>query len=100
MKAAVPGSPVAHSLSPALHRAAYRALGLTGWSYHAVEGDESGLAEMLRGCGQDWAGLSLTMPLKRAVLPLLDKVEPLAAEGGVANTVTFAGGMRHGHNTD
>jgi shikimate dehydrogenase len=40
------------------------------------------------------------MPLKRAVLPLLDHVEPLAAEVGAANTVVFAAGRRHGHNTD
>jgi shikimate dehydrogenase len=40
------------------------------------------------------------MPLKRAVLPLLDHIEPLAAEVGAANTVVFAAGLRHGHNTD
>jgi shikimate dehydrogenase len=40
------------------------------------------------------------MPLKRAVLPLLDHTEPLAAEVGAANTVIFAAGRRHGHNTD
>jgi shikimate dehydrogenase len=100
MRAAVLGSPVAHSLSPALHRAAYRALGLTGWTYDAIECDEAGLPALLDGCGPDWAGLSLTMPLKRAVLPLLDATEPLAADVGGANTVIFAAGARHGHNTD
>jgi shikimate dehydrogenase len=100
MKAAVLGSPIAHSLSPALHRAAYRALGLAGWDYQAVDCTEAGLPALLAGCGADWAGLSLTMPLKRAVLPLLGKVEPLAAEAGAANTVTFAGGISRGHNTD
>jgi len=100
MKAAVLGSPIAHSLSPVLHAAAYQALGLAGWSYQAIECTEAGLPELLGGCGRDWAGLSLTMPLKRAVLPLLDQVDPLAAEVGGANTVTFAGGARHGHNTD
>src|SRR6266536_1822712 len=100
MKAAVLGSPVGHSLSPVLHRAAYTELGLTGWSYEAIECAEAGLPDLLSGCGAEWAGLSLTMPLKRAVLPLLDRVEPLAAEVGGANTVTFAGGRRHGHNTD
>ncbi len=100
MQAAVLGSPVAHSLSPVLHRAAYRALGLSGWSYQAIECTETGLPGLLAGCGGDWAGLSLTMPLKRAVLPLLDRVEPLAAEVGGANTVTFAGGISRGHNTD
>jgi shikimate dehydrogenase len=100
MRAAVLGSPIAHSLSPVLHTAAYRELGLTGWSYQAVECTEDGLPGLLAGCGEDWAGLSLTMPLKRAVLPLLDKVDPLAADVGAANTVTFAGRVSRGHNTD
>jgi shikimate dehydrogenase len=100
VKAAVLGSPIAHSLSPALHRAAYQALDLAGWSYQAIECDEAGLAGLLAGCGPDWAGLSLTMPLKRAVLPLLDHTEPLAVQVGAANTVVFAGGQRRGYNTD
>jgi shikimate dehydrogenase len=100
MKAAVLGSPISHSLSPVLHRAAYRALGLTGWTYDAIECDEAGLPALLDGCGQDWAGLSLTMPLKRAVLPLLDTAEPLVTDVGGANTVIFAAGARQGHNTD
>lgn len=100
MKAAVLGSPISHSLSPVLHRAAYRALGLTGWTYDAIECDEAGLPALLGGCGQDWAGLSLTMPLKRAVLPLLDTAEPLVTDVGAANTVIFAAGARQGHNTD
>ena len=100
MKAAVLGSPIAHSLSPVLHRAAYRALGLTGWSYQAIECDEQGLPGLLDRCGPGWAGLSLTMPLKRAVLPLLDRAESLVTDVGAANTVVFGGGRRHGHNTD
>ncbi len=100
MRAAVLGSPVGHSLSPVLHRAAYRALGLSGWTYEAIECDEARLPGLLDECGPDWAGLSLTMPLKRAVLPLLDMAEPLVVEVGGANTVIFAAGARHGHNTD
>jgi shikimate dehydrogenase len=100
MKAAVLGSPVAHSLSPVLHRAAYAELGLGGWSYQGLECTEAGLPGLLSGCGPDWAGLSLTMPLKRTVLPLLDWVQPLATEVGCANTVIFTGGRKHGHNTD
>src|SRR6266702_4658605 len=100
VRAAVLGAPIAHSLSPVLHRAAYQALGLTGWSYEAIECDEMRLPVVLDGCGPGWAGLSLTMPLKRAVLPLLDETEPLAREVGAANTVVFRGGRRHGHNTD
>jgi len=97
-RAAVLGSPIAHSLSPVLHRAAYAALGLDDWTYTAIECDEAGLPGVLTAPG--WTGLSLTMPLKRAVLPLLDRVEPLAVEAGGANTVVFEGGQRLGYNTD
>ncbi|MBG0831280.1 shikimate dehydrogenase [Planomonospora sp. ID67723] len=99
-RAAVLGSPIAHSLSPYLHRAAYRAMGLDGWSYEAIECDEAGLPALLGGLGPEWAGLSLTMPLKRAVLPLLDTVSGLAVEVGGANTVVFREDGRHGDNTD
>jgi shikimate dehydrogenase len=95
---------VAHSLSPVLHRAAYAALGLSGWTYEAIECREAGLPGRLAACETDptgtWAGLSLTMPLKRAVLPLLDSVSDLAVAVGGANTVTFSGGRRVGDNTD
>ncbi len=99
-RAAVLGSPIAHSLSPALHTAGYRALGLDGWSYEAIECDEQGLAGLLDSLGPDWAGLSLTMPLKRAVLPLLDGADQLANDVGAANTVLLRDGMRTGYNTD
>jgi shikimate dehydrogenase len=98
--AAVLGSPIAHSLSPALHLGAYAALGLPGWTYTAIECDEARLPGLIASCDDRWAGLSLTMPLKRAVLPLLDRIEPLAAAVGGANTVVFVGGQRHGYNTD
>ena len=99
-RAAVLGSPIAHSLSPALHSAAYRALGLTDWSYEAIECDEAGLPGLLGSLGPEWAGLSLTMPLKRAVLPLLDRAEPLATAVAAANTVILTDGRRLGYNTD
>jgi shikimate dehydrogenase len=94
------GSPIAHSLSPVLHTAAYQALGLSGWSYAAVECDEQGLRGLLGSLGPDWAGLSLTMPLKRAVLPLLDDAEPLVTDVGAANTVVLRDSRRLGYNTD
>ena len=100
VRAAVLGSPISHSLSPALHAAAYAALGLTWWRYEAIECEESGLSALLDRCGPDWAGLSLTMPLKRTVLPLLDRVEPLATQVGCVNTVVFAAAQRLGYNTD
>jgi shikimate dehydrogenase len=99
-RAAVLGSPIAHSLSPVLHTAAYRALGLADWSYQAIECDEDRLPDLLATLGSDWAGLSLTMPLKRAVLPLLDHTEPLAATVGAANTVILKDRQRLGYNTD
>ena len=76
--AAVLGSPIAHSLSPVLHRAAYDALGLTDWGYHAVECTADALpraAARARG-RRAWPGSSLTMPLKRAVVPLLARMRP------------------------
>jgi shikimate dehydrogenase len=94
------GSPVLHSLSPVMHTAAYRELGLTGWTYEAITCDEQGLAPFLESVGPDWAGLSLTMPLKRAVLPLLNETEQLAAVVGAANTVLLRDGRRVGYNTD
>ena len=100
MKAAVLGKPIAHSLSPTLHRAAYQALGLTDWTYDLVECDEAGLADYVHARGPQWAGLSLTMPLKRTVLPLLDHVDHLAAATGGANTVVFRPEGRYGYNTD
>ena len=99
-RAAVLGSPIRHSLSPALHTAGYRALGLDGWSYEAIECDTARLPAVLDGCGPDWAGLSLTMPLKRAVLPLLDGADQLAYDVGAANTVLLRDGLRTGYNTD
>ncbi len=98
-RAAVLGSPIGHSLSPTLHRAAYAGLGLD-WSYDAFDVDVPGLAGFLAGCGPEWAGLSLTMPLKRAVLPLLDGATELVGVVGGANTVVFGPGGRVGHNTD
>ncbi|EGG45722.1 MULTISPECIES: shikimate dehydrogenase [Streptomyces] len=100
-RAAVLGSPIAHSLSPVLHRAAYAELGLTGWSYDRFEVDEAGLPGFLEELGGEWAGLSLTMPLKRAVIPLLDGISETAASVEAVNTVVFTeDGRRHGDNTD
>jgi shikimate dehydrogenase len=94
------GSPVAHSLSPVLHAAAYRALGLEEWAYEAIECDEARLPGMLDSLDPQWAGLSLTRPLKRVVLPLLDHAEPLVGRVGAANTVILGDAGRAGYNTD
>ena len=77
-RCAVVGSPITHSLSPALHRAAYAELGLD-WTYDHVEVDSAGLEEFVAGLDESWRGLSLTMPLKRTVVPLLDTQRRLGA---------------------
>jgi shikimate dehydrogenase len=82
-----------------LHRAAYAALGLD-WSYDAHEVDGPGLPGFLDGLPPQWRGLSLTMPLKRAVLPLLDDQSETVRRAGAANTVVLHDGLRSGHNTD
>ncbi|MQA01359.1 MAG: shikimate dehydrogenase [Streptosporangiales bacterium] len=97
--AAVLGSPVAHSLSPALHTAAYAALGLD-WSYTAVECAEDELEAFVAGLDERWVGLSLTMPLKRVALTVADAVTPLATKVGAANTLLFTGDGRRADNTD
>ena len=99
-RAAVLGSPISHSLSPVLHRAAWSALGLTGWDYAAHDVTEAALPGFLAGLGPEWAGLSLTMPLKAAVLPLLDGASPVVEVVGAANTVLLRDGRRVGDNTD
>ncbi|MEU6195955.1 shikimate dehydrogenase [Streptomyces sp. NPDC047061] len=100
-RAAVLGKPIAHSLSPVLHRAAYDELGLADWSYERFEIDEAGLPAFLGTLGPEWAGLSLTMPLKRAVIPLVDEISETAASVDAVNTVVFTeDGRRLGDNTD
>jgi shikimate dehydrogenase len=84
-----------------LHRAAYRELGLEDWSYDRFEVDEEALPRFVEALGPEWAGLSLTMPLKRAVIPLLDSVSDTAASVEAVNTVVFdKDGRRLGDNTD
>jgi shikimate dehydrogenase len=99
-RAAVLGMPIEHSLSPVLHNAAYAALGLPGWSYgrHAV--DEAALPGFVGALGPEWAGLSLTMPLKRVALEVADEVDDDAAAIGAANTLVRRGTGWFAANTD
>jgi shikimate dehydrogenase len=103
-RAAVLGSPIEHSLSPVLHGAAYQALDLHGWHYDKIECDEPGLARLVGSMGPEWAGLSLTMPLKRVALAVADEISPLAEAVGAANTLVFSrtgpAGGRRADNTD
>jgi shikimate dehydrogenase len=99
MKCAVLGDPIAHSLSPVLHRAGYAAIGLD-WSYDAVKVPSGGLAGFLASLDDRWRGLSLTMPLKREAMGLADQVSDRAMLAGAANTVVLVDGEVHGDNTD
>lgn len=86
-KAAVCGKPIAHSLSPVIHAAGYAAAGLFDWSYTAIECAEAGLPQLVAGLGAEWAGLSLTMPLKEAALAVAAEASPVALAAGAANTL-------------
>jgi shikimate dehydrogenase len=96
-RCAVLGSPIAHSLSPLLHRAAYVALGLD-WTYERFEVSADELADFVAGLDHSWRGLSLTMPLKEAVLEL-GEVDPVARQAGAGNTLILDGRPRV-YNTD
>ena len=100
MRCAVLGSPIAHSLSPVLHAAAYAELGLVDWSYEAVEVTAQDLPDFLAALDETWRGLSLTMPLKRVVVPLLARADRWVEASGVANTVVREGGLLLGANPD
>lgn len=98
--AAVIGSPIEHSLSPVIHRAAWAQLGVDGWEYRRLEQDADSLPRFIGGLGDDCAGLSVTMPCKQAVMPLLDVIDPLASAVGAVNTVVPSSGVLAGFNTD
>jgi shikimate-5-dehydrogenase len=100
-KAAVLGKPINHSLSPVIHNAGFTAAGLDGWSYRAIECAEAELAAFLDGLGPEWAGLSLTMPLKEEALRLAASASAVAEAIGAANTLVRApDGTWHADNTD
>ena len=83
-----------------MHRAAYAELGLD-WRYDAFEVLEDELPAFVASLGEDVRGLSLTMPLKRIALDLVDTVDPVAELIGAANTMLFEpDGSRSAHNTD
>ncbi len=94
------GDPVEHSLSPVLHQAAYRALGLDGWSYDRTRVRVGELAEHVRGLGPEWVGVSVTMPGKEEALALADHATSRARLTGSANTLTRTDGHWQADNTD
>jgi shikimate dehydrogenase len=101
LNAAVLGQPVAHSLSPALHTAGFRALGLTQWRYAAHEVGAEALAGWVAGLDQSWRGLSLTMPLKEAAFAVAETASETAKVSGSVNTLVRRDDLGwDAHNTD
>jgi shikimate dehydrogenase len=99
-RCAVLGSPIAHSLSPRLHSAAYEFLGLD-WEYGLHEVTESELPAFLDGLDPSWRGLSLTMPLKEVALECVDEASSMATTVSAVNTILLENdGRRIGDNTD
>ena len=99
--AAVIGSPISHSLSPVLHRAAWDSLGLgEDWEYLRLEQTSDTLPALVASLDEDCVGLSVTMPCKQAVMPLLDVIDPLAEAVGSTNTVVPSAQVLTGFNTD
>ena len=99
-KAAILGSPVAHSRSPQLHLAAYHALGLNDWTYDRIECTAEDLPGLVSGFGPEWVGVSVTMPGKFAALRFADERTPRAELVGSANTLVRTDRGWRADNTD
>jgi shikimate dehydrogenase len=91
---------VGHSLSPLLHRAAYAALGLTDWTYDALDVGAEDVPVLLAGLGEEWRGFSVTMPCKQVAVAVADVVEPLPRLLGAANTLVRTDAGWRAENTD
>lgn len=87
---AVLGNPISHSLSPVLHNAAYKALGLNNWHYSKEKVSEEDLKDFIAHLDDSWKGLSLTMPLKKTIMSLGVACDYWAKTLGVANTAVFS----------
>ncbi|MTD17307.1 shikimate dehydrogenase [Nakamurella sp. YIM 132087] len=100
-RAAVLGDPVEHSLSPALHRAGFRAAGLTDWRYERIRCDAAMLPALVREAGPEWVGFSVTMPGKAAAAEVATERSARVEVLGVANTLVrnISGGWM-AENTD
>jgi shikimate dehydrogenase len=99
-RAAVLGSPIAHSRSPQLHLAAYRALGLADWTYERIECTAAQLPTLVRDFGPEWVGVSVTMPAKFAALQFADERTSRAQLVGSANTLVRSRTGWRADNTD
>ena len=87
---AVLGNPISHSLSPVLHNAAYKALGLNNWHYGKEKVSEEDLKDFIAHLDDSWKGLSLTMPLKKTIMSLGVACDYWSKTLGVANTAVFS----------
>jgi shikimate dehydrogenase len=94
------GSPIAHSRSPQLHLAAYRALGLQDWTYDRIECTAEQLPRLVAGFGPEWVGVSVTMPGKFAALRFADERTSRAELVGSANTLVRSPRGWRADNTD
>lgn len=94
------GSPIAHSRSPQLHLAAYRALGLHDWTYDRIECDADRLPVLVGGFDPEWVGVSVTMPGKFAALAFADERTERADLVGSANTLVRTATGWLADNTD
>jgi shikimate dehydrogenase len=98
---AVLGHPVAHSRSPAMHNAALRELGLSDWSYEAIDVAPDGFEALVRSMAESgYAGANVTVPHKGAALAVAEELSEVAREVGAANTFVFEDGVPHAYNTD
>lgn len=93
------GHPVAHSLSPAMHTAAFKALEIDA-EYRRFDVAPKDLQQFCREAREKYAGFSVTAPHKEAIMPFLDEVDSVAAEIGAVNTVVNRDGKLIGFNTD
>ena len=100
-RAAVCGKPIGHSLSPVIHSAGFAAAGLADWSYDRIECAEAEFPALVAGLGPEWAGLSVTMPLKSVALEIAAEASRVARAVGAANTLVHRpDGSWFADNTD